>query len=530
MLRPAVQQDERLAAPASATCTSSSPTRTVRWVTPSTTGCGQAPAAALPAADADAPGAAPGPSWAGGTGRSGPGERGGRPAGLRDAVAGCGSASRRPAAEAARAAPPVVEQVDDYLLPRLEQLDAPLLTVVGGSTGAGKSTLVNCRRRRRRVGAPASCARRPARRCWSARRPTGAGSPATACCPASPASPARAPTPGPATLRLVDARRPAARPRAARRARRRLGRRRATATWPASCSPPPTCGCSSPPPPATPTPCRGTCCARRRSGRPPSRSCSTGCRRRRWTRWPTTCAACSAGPGWTAPGCSSCEERPLQDGRLPERAGRPAARLAARARRRRRGPGRGGAPDAGRRARQPRRPGRRARRGRRPAGRRRRRGCPRRPTPAYAAADDEVDDGVRSGTLLRGEVLARWQDFVGTGEWMRNLESRHRPAARPAHRRRHRPAGRRRRARRARWSRAWSSCCGPPPTAPPSAPRPPGAATAGGPELLGDRARELERASAGFAEARGRRGPGLAGARPRARPRAGRRAAQRPPG
>jgi len=37
----------------------------------------------------------------------------------------------------------VVEQVDDYLLPRLRQMDAPLLMVVGGSTGAGKSTLVN---------------------------------------------------------------------------------------------------------------------------------------------------------------------------------------------------------------------------------------------------------------------------------------------------------------------------------------------------------------------------------------------------
>ncbi|MGH8828611.1 MAG: dynamin family protein, partial [Jiangellaceae bacterium] len=34
-------------------------------------------------------------------------------------------------------------QLDDYVLPRLRQLDAPLLAVVGGSTGAGKSTLVN---------------------------------------------------------------------------------------------------------------------------------------------------------------------------------------------------------------------------------------------------------------------------------------------------------------------------------------------------------------------------------------------------
>src|SRR5687767_11471690 len=37
----------------------------------------------------------------------------------------------------------LVAQIDDYLLPRLRQLDAPLLMVVGGSTGAGKSTLVN---------------------------------------------------------------------------------------------------------------------------------------------------------------------------------------------------------------------------------------------------------------------------------------------------------------------------------------------------------------------------------------------------
>lgn len=36
-----------------------------------------------------------------------------------------------------------VSQLEDYVLPRLLQIDAPLLTVVGGSTGAGKSTLVN---------------------------------------------------------------------------------------------------------------------------------------------------------------------------------------------------------------------------------------------------------------------------------------------------------------------------------------------------------------------------------------------------
>ena len=37
----------------------------------------------------------------------------------------------------------LVAQVDDYLLPRLAQMDAPALIVVGGSTGAGKSTLLN---------------------------------------------------------------------------------------------------------------------------------------------------------------------------------------------------------------------------------------------------------------------------------------------------------------------------------------------------------------------------------------------------
>lgn len=44
--------------------------------------------------------------------------------------------ARREAASAA-------SQLDDYILPRYRSLDAPLLAVVGGSTGAGKSTLVN---------------------------------------------------------------------------------------------------------------------------------------------------------------------------------------------------------------------------------------------------------------------------------------------------------------------------------------------------------------------------------------------------
>src|SRR6478672_13339641 len=37
----------------------------------------------------------------------------------------------------------ITRQLDDYVLPRLATIDAPLLAVVGGSTVAGKSTLVN---------------------------------------------------------------------------------------------------------------------------------------------------------------------------------------------------------------------------------------------------------------------------------------------------------------------------------------------------------------------------------------------------
>ncbi len=43
---------------------------------------------------------------------------------------------------------------------------------------------------------------------------------------------------------------------------------------------------------------------------------------------------------------------------------------------------------------------------------------------AYASALLGFDEGMRDGVLLRGEVLARWQDFVGTGDLMRSLQSR----------------------------------------------------------------------------------------------------------
>ena len=63
---------------------------------------------------------------------------------LREALAGTRlelELDGRAAADDARRE--LVAQIDDYLLPRLGAMEAPLLMVVGGSTGAGKSTLVN---------------------------------------------------------------------------------------------------------------------------------------------------------------------------------------------------------------------------------------------------------------------------------------------------------------------------------------------------------------------------------------------------
>lgn len=63
---------------------------------------------------------------------------------LRDALAGVRLPLGLPGSEAAALrAREAVAQLDDYVLPRLNRLEAPLLAVVGGSTGAGKSTLVN---------------------------------------------------------------------------------------------------------------------------------------------------------------------------------------------------------------------------------------------------------------------------------------------------------------------------------------------------------------------------------------------------
>src|SRR3954466_9298653 len=63
---------------------------------------------------------------------------------LRAALQGAVLPLALPGVEAHRLArTEMVDQLEDYVIPRIVTLEAPLLAVVGGSTGAGKSTLVN---------------------------------------------------------------------------------------------------------------------------------------------------------------------------------------------------------------------------------------------------------------------------------------------------------------------------------------------------------------------------------------------------
>ncbi len=63
---------------------------------------------------------------------------------LREALLGTTLPLDLPKVDEFRAArKEMFDQIEDYVLPRLMSIEAPLLTVVGGSTGAGKSTLVN---------------------------------------------------------------------------------------------------------------------------------------------------------------------------------------------------------------------------------------------------------------------------------------------------------------------------------------------------------------------------------------------------
>jgi hypothetical protein len=55
---------------------------------------------------------------------------------------------------------------------------------------------------------------------------------------------------------------------------------------------------------------------------------------------------------------------------------------------------------------------------------------------AYAAGLSEIDGATGNGSLLRGEILARWRDFTGTGDMLRMLQVRRGgAAARPRKRR-----------------------------------------------------------------------------------------------
>ena len=49
----------------------------------------------------------------------------------------------------------------------------------------------------------------------------------------------------------------------------------------------------------------------------------------------------------------------------------------------------------------------------------------------YTAGLEQVDEETRDGGLLQGEVLARWQDFAGTGDLLRSVQLRRGRAGRP---------------------------------------------------------------------------------------------------
>ncbi|MFI6478981.1 AAA family ATPase [Nonomuraea sp. NPDC050663] len=46
---------------------------------------------------------------------------------------------------------------------------------------------------------------------------------------------------------------------------------------------------------------------------------------------------------------------------------------------------------------------------------------------AYMGAVTRIEESARNGSLLRGEVLARWQDFAGSGDLLRTVQLRGRP-------------------------------------------------------------------------------------------------------
>ncbi|MCF6746277.1 ABC transporter [Blastococcus sp. KM273128] len=321
--------------------------------------------------------------------------------------------------DAVRTARGVTDQIDDYLLPRLRDLDAPLLTVVGGSTGAGKSTLVNSL-----VGAPVTTA--------GVLRPT-TRAPVLVCARADAASfsgdrvlPGLARVTGgdggPGTLQLVvrddvpaglavldapdvDSVVTANRDLAGQLlAAADLWVFVTTAARYADAVPWDLLRTAEQ---------RGTALAVVLDRVPPEAAAEIS----------ADLAAMLRDAGLASARLFVVEERPLEDGRLPEDQVAPL-----------RGWLHGLAADQEQRAAVVRQTlagaldSLQQRTAAVAAAVEEQRvaaaALQEAAAAAYDAARDGVDQGVRSGSLLRGEVLARWQEFVGTGEWMRSLQSR----------------------------------------------------------------------------------------------------------
>ena len=338
---------------------------------------------------------------------------------LRDQLAAAPLGLATPGADAARrAAHGITDQIDDYLLPRLLDLDAPLLTVVGGSTGAGKSTLVNSL-----VGAPVTTAgvlrpttRAPVLVCAPADLPAFSGDRVL---PGLPRVTGSAGGPGtvqlvvrddlPAGLALLDA------PdvdSVVESNRELAGQLLAAADLWVFVTTASRYADAVPWDVLRTAQERGTALAVVLDRVPPEAVQEVA----------ADLAGMLERAGLAAARLFVVEERPLSDGRLPEDQVAPlrawlhalAADQDARAvvvrqtltgaldSLEQRAAGVAVAIEVQLGA---------------------ARGLYEAATAAYDTARAGVDEGVRSGTLLRGEVLARWQEFVGTGEWMRSLQS-----------------------------------------------------------------------------------------------------------
>jgi energy-coupling factor transporter ATP-binding protein EcfA2 len=337
---------------------------------------------------------------------------------LRDRLAGAplglATAGRDDAVRAARA---VMHQIDDYLLPRLLDLDAPLLTVVGGSTGAGKSTLVNSL-----IGAPVTTAgvlrpttRAPVLVCARADLPAFSGDRVLPGLPRVTGSGS-----GPGTLQIVA--RDDLPPGLAlldapdvdsvvESNRDLAGQLLAAADLWVFVTTAARYADAVPWDLLRTAQERGTALAVVLDRVPPEAAGEVA----------ADLAGMLTSAGLSAARLFVIEERPLHDGRLPENQVAPLRTWL-----------HGLAADQGARATVVRQTltGALGSLEHRAAGivvaLEEQAGAAEAlyiaAAAAYTAAYDGIDEGMRSGTLLRGEVLARWQEFVGTGEWMRSLQ------------------------------------------------------------------------------------------------------------